>query len=52
MVLAGNPPYTVTGGEADFCGKDLLAMEPEVRVLFSWLFLESACILRKSQAYP
>jgi len=31
MVLAGNPAYTVTGGEADFCGKDLLAMEPEVR---------------------
>lgn len=31
MVLAGNPAYTVTGGEAEFCGKDLLAMPPEVR---------------------
>ncbi len=31
MVLAGNPAYTVTGGEATFYGKDLLAMEPEVR---------------------
>lgn len=31
MVLAGNPAYTVTGGEAEFSGKDLLAMEPEVR---------------------
>ena len=31
MVLAGNPAYTVTGGGGDFCGKDLLAMEPEVR---------------------
>lgn len=31
MVLAGNPAYTVTGGTAEFCGKDLLAMEPEIR---------------------
>lgn len=31
MVLAGNPAYTVTGGEATFQGKDLLAMPPEVR---------------------
>lgn len=31
MVLAGNPAYTVTGGSAEFYGKDLLAMEPEVR---------------------
>ena len=31
MVLAGNPAYTVTGGTADFYGKDLLAMPPEVR---------------------
>ncbi len=31
MVLAGNPAYTVTGGEATFYDKDLLAMEPEVR---------------------
>ncbi len=31
MVLAGNPAYTVTGGEATFCGKDLLAMPPEER---------------------
>lgn len=31
MVLAGNPAYTVTGGSAEFCGKDLLAMEPEIR---------------------
>lgn len=31
MVLAGNPAYTVTGGEASFYGKDLLAMEPEIR---------------------
>ena len=31
MVLAGNPAYTVSGGEATFYGKDLLAMEPEVR---------------------
>ena len=30
-VLAGNPAYTVTGGSAEFYGKDLLAMEPEVR---------------------
>jgi len=31
MVLAGNPAYTVTAGSAEFYGKDLLAMEPEVR---------------------
>lgn len=31
MVLAGNPAYTVTGGEAEFYGKDLLAMPPEIR---------------------
>lgn len=31
MVLAGNPAYTVTGGEVEFCGKNLLDMEPEVR---------------------
>lgn len=31
MVLAGNPAYTVTGGSAEFYGKDLLAMAPEVR---------------------
>lgn len=31
MVLAGNPAYTVTGGEAIFRGKDLLEMAPEVR---------------------
>lgn len=31
MVLAGNPAYTVTGGTAEFYGKDLLAMPPEVR---------------------
>ena len=31
MVLAGNPAYTVTAGEATFYGKDLLAMPPEVR---------------------
>lgn len=31
MVLAGNPAYKVTRGTAEFCGKDLLAMEPEVR---------------------
>lgn len=31
MVLAGNPAYTVTGGEAEFYGKDLLAMAPEIR---------------------
>ena len=32
MVLAGNPAYTVTRGEATFRGKDLLAMPPEVRI--------------------
>ncbi|MBD5171741.1 MAG: Fe-S cluster assembly ATPase SufC [Bacteroidales bacterium] len=31
MVLSGNPAYTVTGGEVEFYGKDLLAMPPEVR---------------------
>lgn len=31
MVLAGNPAYTPTGGSVQFCGKDLLAMPPEVR---------------------
>lgn len=31
MVLAGNPAYTPTAGSATFCGKDLLAMEPEIR---------------------
>lgn len=31
MVLAGNPAYTPTKGTAEFYGKDLLAMEPEVR---------------------
>lgn len=31
MVLAGNPAYTPTSGSAQFCGKDLLAMPPEVR---------------------
>lgn len=31
MVLAGNPAYEVTAGEAEFYGKDLLAMVPEVR---------------------
>lgn len=31
MVLAGNPAYTVTGGTAEFYGKDLLAMPPETR---------------------
>jgi len=31
MVLAGNPAYEVTEGKAEFCGKDLLAMPPEVR---------------------
>ena len=31
MVLAGNPAYTPTSGSVEFNGKDLLAMEPEVR---------------------
>lgn len=31
MVLAGNPAYIVTGGSAEFYGKDLLAMPPETR---------------------
>ena len=32
MVLAGNPAYTVTGGEVQFRGKDLLSMTPDVSV--------------------
>lgn len=31
MVLAGNPAYEVTGGTAEFLGKDLLSLPPEVR---------------------
>lgn len=31
MVLAGNPAYEVTEGSAEFYGKDLLAMPPEIR---------------------
>lgn len=31
MVLSGNPAYTVTGGEVEFYGKDLLEMPAEVR---------------------
>lgn len=31
MVLAGNPAYEVTGGSAEFLGKDLLSLPPEVR---------------------
>lgn len=31
MVLAGNPAYTATGGTAEFLGKDLLSLPPEVR---------------------
>lgn len=31
MVLAGNPAYEVTEGTAEFNGKDLLAMPPEIR---------------------
>lgn len=31
MVLAGNPAYNVTRGEATLLGKDLLAMTPDVR---------------------
>lgn len=30
-VLTGNPAYTVTSGEVDFGGKDLLALSPEDR---------------------
>ena len=30
-VLTGNPAYTVTGGTADFGGKDLLSLSPEDR---------------------
>lgn len=31
MVLAGNPAYEVTEGKAEFCGKNLLELEPEDR---------------------
>ena len=31
MVLAGTPAYEVTGGSAEFLGKDLLSLPPEVR---------------------
>lgn len=31
MVLAGNPAYEVIGGSAEFCGKELLDMPPEIR---------------------
>lgn len=31
MVLAGNPAYEVTEGTAEFYGKNLLAMAPEIR---------------------
>lgn len=31
MVLTGNPAYEVSEGEAEFYGKDLLAMSPEIR---------------------
>lgn len=31
MVLAGNPAYEVLGGSAEFNGRDLLDMSPEVR---------------------
>lgn len=31
MVLAGNPAYEVTEGTAEFYGKNLLAMPPEIR---------------------
>jgi Fe-S cluster assembly ATP-binding protein len=30
-VLAGRPGYTVTEGQAEYDGKDLLAMDPEIR---------------------
>jgi len=30
-VLSGDPTYTVTGGTADYCGQDLLAMEADER---------------------
>ena len=30
-VLAGRPGYDVTGGKADYCGQDLLALAPEDR---------------------
>lgn len=29
--LAGHPNYAVTGGSAEFCGRDLLALEPHER---------------------
>lgn len=38
MVLAGNPAYTVTGGQASFYGEDLLALSPEERS-YKGLFL-------------
>lgn len=38
MVLAGNPAYTVTGGQATFYGEDLLALSPEERS-YKGLFL-------------
>ena len=31
LVLAGHPGYQVTGGTVEYNGKDLLAMDPEVR---------------------
>ena len=31
MVLAGNPAYEVFGGSAEFCGKQLLDLPPEIR---------------------
>ncbi len=31
MVLSGNPAYEVTEGSAEFYGKDLLSMAPEIR---------------------
>lgn len=31
MVLAGNPAYEVTGGSAEFMGRDLLSLSPEDR---------------------
>lgn len=31
MVLAGNPAYTVTGGSVEFCGRNLLEMDPWTR---------------------
>ena len=31
MVLAGNPAYEVNGGSVEFCGKNLLDLQPEIR---------------------